>query len=196
MVFSKDEIKLVLEKHYPPLYENELELFLSICRIEAYQNKEIILKKNRVDKQLVIILKGAARAYNINNDGQEINSHLRAAGFIFGDPKVFTNDATLLDIEAIGETHVLKFNIEKLELLAFDYPNLMKFYLAMLKEVIVTFSHRINTFVCMDAKERYYDLIKWNPEYLKNTYDKQIATFLGITPLTLHRIKKKIKIIK
>jgi len=45
MVFSKDEIKLVLEKHYPPLYENELELFLSICRIEAYQNKEIIFKK-------------------------------------------------------------------------------------------------------------------------------------------------------
>ena len=44
----------------------------------------------------------------------------------------------------------------------------------------------------MTPKERYIDLIKQNPMYLKTTFDKHIATFLGIKPLTLHRIKKSL----
>ncbi len=49
----------------------------------------------------------------------------------------------------------------------------------------------------MTPKERYIDLINWNPKYLKSTFDKHIASFLGVTPLTIHRIKKsKQKLIK
>ncbi|MFK7812087.1 MAG: hypothetical protein AB8B59_06310 [Maribacter sp.] len=69
----------------------------------------------------------------------------------------------------------------------------MKFYLGILKEIISIFSHRINTIVSLTPRERYIDLIQWNPKYLKSTFDKHIDSFLGVTPLTMHRIKNSMQ---
>ena len=138
----------------------------------------------------LIILKGSARGYQIDKDGKEITNHLRSEPHILGEPSVFTKAPQILDFEAIGELHYLKFDIIQLEQLALENKELMQFYLGFLKEVIVTFSRRINSFVAMTPSERYTDLINWNPKYLKSTFDKHIASFLGVTPLTIHRIKK------
>jgi len=193
MKLSKGEIKRIVAKNYPDLKEKEFNIFLSITEYFIHKNKEIILKSGRTDKTVFIILKGASRAYLINNKGIELNNHLRAEGFLLGEAKVFTDQAQVLDVEAIGETHILKFDINKLESLGFENTKIMKFYLAILKEIIVIFSHRIDTFVTMNYKERYLDLIKWNPLYLKSTFDKHLASFLGMTSLTFYRIKKKTK---
>lgn len=191
MRFSNPQIRALLSKYYPFLGEGELDTFLSITTYSIFKNREIILKSGGIEKTVFIILKGSARAYSINKDGVELNDHLRSDGFLFGDSRVLGNETQILDIEAIGEIHILKFNIAELELLGFDNPKIMKFYLGLLKEIILTFSHRINTFVTLSSKERYDDLIKWNPLYLKTTYDKHLASFLGITPLTLYRIKNR-----
>ncbi len=109
-----------------------------------------------------------------------------------GDARSFGDDqVSLLDTEAITDSHVLIFDIGELEEIAFENPQMMIFYLKLMKEIIVVFSHRIHTFVTMNAAERYDNLIQWNPLYLKSTYDKHLASFLGITPLTFHRMKIK-----
>ena len=197
MSLSKSKIKELVASYFPGLQDTEIDVFLSICAYDKAKNKEIILKRGRSENTLLVILKGSARAYQINKEGKEITNHLRSEGFIFGEALVFSEDTQRLDIEAIGEVHFLKFDVNQLEELALKNPKLMQFYLGFLKEVILTFSHRINTFVAMTPKERYRDLIQWNPKYLKSTFDKHIASFLGVTPLTIHRIKKsKQKVIK
>ncbi|OZV69955.1 Crp/Fnr family transcriptional regulator [Winogradskyella aurantia] len=190
MTLSKPKIKELVGSYFPDLETKELDIFLSICTYGSKKNKEIILKRGRSDNNLLVLLKGSARAYQINKEGKEITNHLRSEGYIFGEALVFSEDMQNLDVEAIGEVHFLKFDVNQLEELALENPKLMQFYLGFLKEVILTFSHRINTFVAMTPKERYIDLIKWNPKYLKSTFDKHIASFLGVTPLTIHRIKK------
>lgn len=191
MTLTKSEIKTLVKQYFPYLEKEELDLFLGICSYEIYGNKEIILHGGRTDKHLFLILKGCARAYIINDKGEELNCHLRNEGFMFGDAKAFGDDIQPLNCEAIGEIHILKYDVSKLEALGFENPKIMDFYLKILKEIILVFSHRIHTFVTMTSKERYYDLIKWNPLYLKKAFDKHIASFLGMKPLTLHRIKKK-----
>jgi CRP-like cAMP-binding protein len=154
------------------------------------QNKEIILANGRTDYYLLLILKESARAYQIDKSGKDITNHLRSEGHVFGEALVFSTEPQMLDIAAIGDVHFLKFDVFQLEQLALKNEKLMSFYLSFLQEVILSFSHRINTFVAMTPKERYLDLIRWNPKYLKSTFDKHIASFLGVTPLTMHRIKK------
>ena len=190
MRLSKAKIKELVSIYFPNFDKNEIDVFLSICKYEIVKNKEIILKRERTDYDLLLILQGSARAYQINKEGKEITNHLRSEGHIFGEALVFSNELQKLDIEAIGEVHLLKFDVNELEQLGFENEKIMRFYLGFLKEVILTFSHRINTFVAMTPKERYLDLINWNPKYLKSTFDKHIASFLGVTPLTIHRIKK------
>ncbi len=196
MKFSKLQIKALVSRFYPQLKNECLQQFLDICRYESYENKEIILSPGRLDHRVFIILEGSARAYSIDHNGDEVNSHMRSKGFLFGDPRVFGEQPCLLTIEAITPIHVLIFNINTLEKLGFENPNLMRFYIDLMKEVIVTFSRRIDSFVTKTSKQRYLDLIDWNPEYLNLAYDKHLASFIGIKPLTLHRIKKELGHIK
>ena len=193
MRFSELEIQELLIKFYPYLTKTEVAILMSISTYKTFKNKEVILKSGRTDKKFFITLKGAARSFTIV-DGDELNCHLRAEGFLMGDAISFgDNQVSQLDTVAITDSHVLIFDMGKLEEKAFEHPKMMKFYINLMKEIIVVFSHRINTFVTMNATDRYLDLVKWNPLYLNSTYDKHIASFLGVTPLTLHRVKNKIK---
>ncbi|MFT5847382.1 MAG: CRP-like cAMP-binding protein [Psychroserpens sp.] len=191
MKYSKAEIQDLLIKFYPDIEEKEARLLISISTYKVFQSREIILKKERTDKKIVIILKGSLRSYSIV-DGVERNCHLRSEGFLMGDPASFEeNQISRLDSEAITDCHVLMFDMGEFEEIAFGNPKMMALYLTMLKEIIVVFSHRISSFVTMNATERYEHLMQWNPLYLKSTYDKHLASFLGITPLTFHRVKHK-----
>lgn len=189
MKFSNEKILELLTQFFPLLGIEESSLLLSICQYKTGKNKEIILPKGKYDRTLIIILKGNARAYQVNQKGKEIINHLRSEGYFFGDPTVFGKNPAKLEIQALSQIHYLKLNVEQLESLAFENKVLMKFYMGILKEAILTLSHRVNTFVSMTSEERYLDLISWNPEYLDSIFDKHVASFLGITPLTLHRIK-------
>jgi CRP-like cAMP-binding protein len=191
MKFLESEIQDLLVKFYPYLKEKEARILMSISTYKVCKSKEIILKSGRTDKKTFIILKGSARSYTIV-DGVEFNCHLRSEGFLMGDPSSFNEiTVSLLDTEAITESHVLLFDLGELEAIALKNPKMMLFYLKLMKEIIVVFSHRIRSFVTMNATERYNHLIQWNPLYLKSTYDKHLASFLGITPLTFHRVKHK-----
>lgn len=193
MKFSPSEIRDLLITFYPYLEENQAKTLLSISTYKVFKSREIILKSGRRDKKFFIILKGSARSFAII-DGEEHNCHLRSEGFLMGDARSFGDDqVSLLDTEAITNLHALIFDMGELEEIAFNAPKMMTFYLNLMKEIIVVFSHRIHTFVTMNAAERYDDLMKWNPLYLKSTYDKHLASFLGITPLTFHRVKNKKK---
>ncbi len=192
MKLSKLELKDLITKFYPILQDNEIEQFLTIAEYKKVKKKELLLKSGRTDKYVILILKGSARAYSIDDNGDELNNYIRPEGHLIGDARVFGNNIDqILNIESISILHYLKFDISQLESLGYDNPKLMTFYLGFLKEIVVTLSHRVHTFVTMTSKERYEDLVKWNPNYLESTSDKNIASFLGVKPLTLHRIKKK-----
>lgn len=196
MKISEQEIKAIMAMYFPLLEEEVIDIFLSISTYTYVKNKELIMKSGRLDKNLIFILKGVARAYTIDKNGQEINNYIRAEGHLMGDAKVFGDEIQKLNIESIGEIHYLKFNITELESIGYNNPKVMHFYTDFLKEIILTLAYRLNTFVTMTPEERYLDLITWNPILLETAFDKHIASFLGITPLTISRIKKKQKTIK
>lgn len=189
MNLSIKAIKDLILQFCPYLEEKDIEQFLAISVYRKAKTKELILESGRKDKYVLLILKGAARSFSMDESGNDLNNYIRAEGCLVGDARVFGDGIQILNVESIGEMHYLKFDVTQLEELGFENRNLMKFYLSFLKEIAVTLSHRVNTFVSMSAKERYLDLVKWNPKYLNSTYDKHIASFLGITPLTLYRIK-------
>lgn len=191
MKFSQLELQELLKEFFPDLELKEIEFFLTICEYRKEENKKPLLKSGTKDKSVLLILKGAARAFRITEKGKELNNYIRSEGRLIADAKVFGDQVQMLNIESISEIHFLKFDIEKLETLGLGNNKIMSFYLSFLKEIILTLSHRVDTFVTMDAKERYLDLEKWNPSYLKKTQDKHLASFLGITPLTFHRVKNK-----
>jgi CRP-like cAMP-binding protein len=193
MSLSNSEIKKIVIDYFPDIEEEVITIFLSITKYKTAKNKEVILKTGKTDKKITFLLKGVTRAYSINNKGQEINNFIRAEGHLMADANVFGDEVQSLIIESIGEIHYLIFDVSELERIGYTNSKIMKFYLNFLKEIVVTLSYRLSTFVTMSSEERYLDLITWNPILIETAFDKHIASFLGITPLTIHRIKKKLK---
>lgn len=191
MELTESEIKELLSNYFPNTKEEIIEIFLSISKYGFVHNKELILKSTKYDKNVLFILKGVTRAYNIDEKGQELNKFIRAEGHLVGDSKVFDDTVQPLHIESINDVHYLKFDIHQLEKIGLENTEVMNFYLFFLKEIILTLSYRLSSFITMTTEKRYLDLTTWNPILLETAYDKHIATFLGTTPLTIHRIKKK-----
>lgn len=194
MSLSKEEIKNILIKTLPDLTKKDIESFLKITSYDIKNEKEIIIKRGEKSKKAFLILKGTVRGYYISEAGKEINVLLRGEGFLVGDArKLFNDEFQRYTYEALSETHMLYFNYTNLEALAFNNSNMMQWLSNIFKEIIILQIYRIETMICMTAEERYKDLIRKNPSFLKESYAKYIASFLGITPVSLSRIIKKVK---
>ena len=191
MSSSNDEVKKAISKFFPNLNSKAMDQFLSIGKYKKAGNKEIILRGGSTRKNVILLLSGSARAFSLDKDGEELNNFMRYEGHLIADAKVFGDEVQVLEVESIGKVSYFKFNIGELEELGYKNSDLMRFYLDFLKEIILTLSHRVGTFVTMNPKERYKDLLRWNPKYLETAFDKDVASFIGIKPITLYRIKKE-----
>ena len=85
------------------------------------------------------------------------------------------------------------FNFYELEAISRKNEELSKLYIQSLKRTIAILTERIDTMINMTHEERYLDLLEKNPLFLKSVFDKQIANYIGITPLSLSRIIKPVQ---
>lgn len=191
---NRIELLRRLKEIIPYVPPQELDKFIDICRFMAYPSKKVILEKDSLRRKAFLILKGSVRGYIINKEGKEKNILLRSEGIFVGDAAtLFTGSPQRLIIESLNESEVLLFNFEDFERLAHSSPLIMELYLNSLKEAVLRLTYRIDSMITMTNEERYLDLLQMNPIFLKDAFDKHIANFLGITPVSLSRIKKRLK---
>lgn len=194
MELKKKEIKKILIKLLPNLPISGIEELLKISSFDVKENKEIISKSGNHAKKVILILKGSVRGYIMNEDGTEKNVLLRSAGiFIACAIGLFKNKPQRYDFEAIGKTHILIFNFKDFEDLAYKNPIILRLYLSILKEAILRLTYRVESLITKNNEERYLDLLKLDPVFLRSAYSKHVANYLGMTPVSLSRIIKRVK---
>ena len=143
-------------------------------------------------KRAFFILKGMVRGYMINDKGEEKNLFLRPEHTITGAPdSMFDDVATKYTFETIQETHVLIFPFTDIETLSTQHMSIARVYIEALKENLQTLLFRIESLVNMTPEERYEALFERSPELFQTAFNKHIANYLGITPVSLSRIIKR-----
>ncbi|WP_397363290.1 Crp/Fnr family transcriptional regulator [Olleya sp. R77988] len=172
--------------------DEDINAFLKICNLVVLKNKEAIIKSNKKGTKAFFILKGTIRGYLINNKGVEKNIFLRPTYTFMGAPNaLFNEEVSKYTFEAIGETELLVFEFNDLESLALKNPTILKFYLSAYKEIVQTLTYRIESMINKMPEDRYEDLLQKSPQFFKTVYHKDIANYLGITPVSLSRIMKR-----
>ena len=189
---KNNELISSIRPYFSDLPDNELREFLAISTLKTYDNKTVILKSGNLSKKAFLVLKGSVRGFVIDNSGEEKNILLRSKGIFVGDAEaLFSSQPQLLTIASMDETTLLMFSFRSFEKLAEERKGFQKLYLNSMKEAILRLTYRINSMITMNAEERYLDLLKKNPEFLKGAYDKYVANYLGITAVSFSRMKKK-----
>lgn len=191
---KNSDIKEIIQEKYPFLDNNDINDLLAIGTLKQVKNKEIIISAGTKSRILFFILKGTFRGYFLNKEREEMNIFLRQAPSFFGPTdSLFDDIPTKFNIEAILPATILIFDIDELEKLAFKNYAIFRLYIMETKSHIQNLVYRIESLIDKQPQERYEDLLKKNPKLFQAAFNKHIANFLGVTPVSLSRIMKRIK---
>lgn len=165
------------------------EPYLCIKRIE---NKQILLSEGQVCRDMAFVNSGSFRMYYIA-DGKEINTH-----FSFEDEFVVDYDSFLQHkpsryyIQALEPGEVVTFHFQTLQKAYDESHNWERFGRMMAEYSYKKTTERIESFLFMDGKERYLNLMQMQPRILERVPLYHIASYLGIERESLSRLRKKL----
>jgi len=175
---------------YNPLSEQEWVQIENCLTRKEYKKGELILQSGKVCRKLYFLEDGFLRFY-ILKDGETATKFFTESPYCFTSQRSFTNDIPTNDnIEVLKDCVV--WEITKTD--AFDLlkiSNWSEFVRKLIQEVQFYTEQILEEAQNTTAEERYIKLLEENSSILQNAPLKDIASYLGIAPQSLSRIRKK-----
>lgn len=157
-----------------------------------YATNEIIQNIGGSCKTIYFIKSGGARIFYYK-DGNDITEHFAFENdLIVRAESLFTAKPTIKGIQAIDDTCILGINAEALFSLYDKHHDIERLFRLIFESEYVNTIKRIESFQFKSAKERYIELLE-NTNYVQKIPLKYIATYLGITQVSLSRIRADLK---
>ncbi len=169
---------------------NEL---ISAAQSNSFTKKEIIIEEGSKMNTVYFVRSGMIRKYFINEKGEEITFALIPENNIVANVDVILfGQASRFHYEAIEKTKAFSIDYDLIQKIFESNPKLeanrKKFFQRIVREAHL----RIEGFVLHTPEERYIKFIEKYPDINNRVPDKYIANVLGITPVSLSRIRARI----
>lgn len=172
---------------------SDVKVLIDAATLRSYKPGEFLIKEGSLRKEVFLIRKGLIRAYKLDKKGIEITTSIRWENKISASPDVILfNQASKLYFEAIEPTDVFCIDYDKLQTLIDNNPKLEANRKYIFQNILKEALQRIDSFVLLSPEERYLDFIESKPDIINRVPGKYIANVLGITPVSLSRIRKRI----
>ncbi|SFF23764.1 Crp/Fnr family transcriptional regulator [Spirosoma endophyticum] len=157
------------------------------------RKRQYLLQEGDVCKHLTFIAKGLLRTYNVDDKGEEHMSVIGWEGWWLSDFNSFlTGDPAVFNIDAIEDSELLMISRADYEALPIAVPIMDRYFRILYQNSIVTKERRLMSSITHTAEEKYVQLAESNPKMIERVPQNLIASYLGIAPETLSRIKKNL----
>ncbi len=168
------------------------EFFLSkLCSIKL-RKKEYLLKAGAICRHENFVIKRCFRKYYLDNDGVEHVILFAEAGSWINEPQSFWEKIpSLFSIEALEDSEIIQIQKDDLEVLLNQIPVFERFFRIIGNNVFSTQQRRIKQNLSCSSEERYTDFKNDNPGLELRVSQKNIASYLGITPEFFSGLRKK-----
>ncbi len=175
------------------LNEEEIQIFSSMLSIKKIKKKEFLLQQGDVCKTENFVAKGCLRTYTIDENGNEHILMFGIEDWWMGDLYSFLKQSpSNYYIEALEDSEILQITKDNLDKLYLKVPKFERFFRLILQNAFIAQQLRIEQNLAFTAEERYLDFQKKYPTLEQRISQKQIASFLGITPVFLSMLRKKL----
>jgi len=175
------------------LDDTEIDFFLSLLTTKQIARKEYLLREGEICRAESFIVKGCLRTYAVAADGSEHILMFGIEDWWVGDLYSFlTQTPSAFFIDALEDTEVLQITRENLERLCQRVPKFERFFRLIIQNAFIATQKRINQNLAFTAEEKYLDFIAKYPHLEQRLTQKQVAAYLGITPVFLSMLRKKL----
>jgi len=179
-----------INKHIS-LDKEEISYFTSLLKEKKVPKKSMILREEQVCKEISFVQSGALRAFYMDQVGKESTIMFAIADWWVTDMFCFVNEQpAMLNIEAIEDSVILQLLKTDLDKLYIKVPKFERFFRIIMQNAYIREQLRVIQNLSLSANERYNLFLDKYPQIVKHVKQKQIASYLGITPEFLSMLRK------
>ena len=174
------------------LNKKEENYFISLLKEQEIKKKEFVLREGQLCKNISYVISGPLRAYYLDKEGKESTIMFAIADWWITDMPCFINEQpAMMFIEAIESSSVFQLQKNDLDKLYIEIPKFERFFRIIMQNAYIREQLRVMQNLSLSAEERYYNFLAKYPQIVKQVTQKQIASYLGITPEFLSAIRAK-----
>jgi CRP-like cAMP-binding protein len=175
------------------LTEKDIEVFKTHCKIKKLKKRQFFLQEGDVCKYAGFVSKGCLKTYTIDTNGVEHIFQIAIEGWWVSDMySHLTGEPANYNIEALEDCELIIMDIEARERIFNEVPNYERFHRILLERNYVATQRRLNSMLSNSAEERYLTFIEKYQLIVQRVPQNIIASYLGIAPESLSRIRKQL----
>ncbi len=173
--------------------EKDLELLKRFLIPKKIRKRQYVLNAGDVCQYITFVEKGMLRSFLVDDTGHEHVVQFAVEGWWISDMGSFLsgNDA-LYNIEALEDSEVLNLSRQAMDDVMNQLPALERYFRLLMQNNIVALQRRVIAYMSLSAEEKYLKLMDVCPDIINRAPQQHIASYLGITPETLSRIRKQV----
>jgi CRP/FNR family transcriptional regulator, anaerobic regulatory protein len=176
------------------LTEEEADRFTAALTPRQINRKEFLLKEGQSCKAINYVDSGALRAFHVDKEGKESTIMFAIADWWITDMYCFvTGQPAMQNIIAIEDSQVWQLQKDDLDRLYTEVPKFERFFRIIMQNAYIREQLRVLQSLSLPAEERYDIFINKYPQLVPHLTQKQIASYLGITPEFLSALRKNKK---
>lgn len=173
------------------LSDQERAQITEVCILKKIRKRQLLLQAGDSWKYNAFVCNGFLKTYSIDNKGNEHILSFAPENYWSGDREsLMTGNPSRFNIEAVEDTDVVLISKENFDHLCRTIPQLNDLVNALLHKSFVVSQDRIHAGISLSAEEKYQKFLDQYPQIANRISQHMIASYIGITPETLTRIRR------
>ncbi len=176
-----------------PLTEEEKVLVREKFKPRLYRKKQYVLQEGDICNRMNFVVRGCLRMYKIDDTGgTHILQFAAENNWITDLGSFYSENSSELAIDALEDTMVLQIAHDDLLVLYTQTPRFHRIFRVLIENSYVSLQKRLLQTISSTAEDRYQYFTDTYPHLVNRLPQTQIASFLGITPEFLSRLRNKL----
>jgi CRP-like cAMP-binding protein len=188
----KNHILVTLMQQLTPLTKEEALDIEESFPIKTVTKGTYLLKEGTISKEAYYIIKGCIRAYKLQEGEEKTTSFFTENQSVINFNSITNNIASTINFICEEETTIAILNAEKEKALYLKHPRFETFCRNGVEKMMGEKQEQQIEYISLKPEQRYLKLQKENPNLINRVPQYQIASYLGIKPETLSRIRARL----